>query len=475
MSMTAQLKSRLVIAFAFMALAGSLRFYKLGSWPFAGDETYTLAEERSLFLQGGAPQDSPIYRVPRILPLSYLVHHLGNSLFGRDEFGSRVAPAVLGTLIVGIVFLMIDALQGRATAIATALLVALWPAHVFQSQQVRFYIIAAFFSCLCIFIGAFAAQRRSTPLCILLACLICASVLCHTLTVVLLPITFAGILAGAYADRRPLPRNVVYVFLVTTLAVSIFYGIYLRPLLMNWNKDATWAYGVLHSILASVNRVGWPVFLLGALGVLLLSCERTAQNWYWITCALGWAAATAILPLLIPYHPEYVFPLEISILVAAGYAVGIIYQGLCVRNRFIGYAWIAVACLGNLPGLASHYMDGSRGDMRTAAQYVQKNWRTGDRVAGPVLCVFAHYAQDCEPAIPLFSSEAVAQLNQLADGKGRIWVVLESNRSGLSEDIRQWLGTHCSHELHVRRLRFDYADHCVDVYLYTPEKRGHHH
>ena len=104
--------SKLVTALLLVILAGSLRFYKLGNWPFAGDETATLAEERSLFASEGTSRDSQTYRLPRIIPLSYLFLHVGNSLFGRDEFGSRVMLAILGTLNVGLVFLMLDALRG---------------------------------------------------------------------------------------------------------------------------------------------------------------------------------------------------------------------------------------------------------------------------------------------------------------------------------------------------------------------------
>jgi hypothetical protein len=468
MSTTANLPSRLLLAFVLMAIAGALRFYKLGDWPFAGDETATLAEEQSLFLHGDAPQDTQIYRLPRAIPLSHLFHHIGNSLAGLDEFGSRMMMAVLGTLSVGLVFLMLDALRGRVAAIATSLLVALWPEHILYSQQARFYIVAAFFAYLCILIGAFAAQRRSTLLCLLLGVSGFAAMLSHTLMGVLLPITFAGIFAAAVADRRPLPKNALLVFLGSVIAVGIFFQFYLRPLLSGWNTGATWGYGVLHSTLASVNMVGWPVVLLAALGFLVLLHERNGQNWYWITCTLGWAAAGVVFPLVVAHHPEYVFPLAISAVVLAGCAIAAVYEALRSRSLLIAVAWVGLACLGNLPSLASHYLDGSRPDMRTAAQYVKNHWQPGDRVTGFSVGLFCYYAPGCEPAIALPPTQAAPKLAELADGKGRLWVVVQSGRSGLPEDLRKWLGTRCSHELKVRRTRFDYADNCVDVFLYAP-------
>jgi hypothetical protein len=110
--------------------------------------------------------------------------------------------------------------------------------------------------------------------------------------------------------------------------------------------------------------------------------------------------------------------------------------------------------------------------MRTAARYVKDNWLAGDRVAGFSLGLFCHYADESHPVIPLSGSSAVAQLQKLADGRGRVWIVLKSNRSGLPDDLQRWLGTRCSHELKVRRTRFDYADYCVDVFLLQHGERA---
>jgi hypothetical protein len=283
---------------------------------------------------------------------------------------------------------------------------------------------------------------------------------------VLLPITFAGVIAGTYAERRVLPKNVIWVFLATAIGVGLFFALYLKPLLTGWNAGTTWGYGVVYSVLASVYMVGWSVASLGAVGLLLLARQRTAQNWYWITCALGWAAASVVFPLVTVYHLAYVFPLAIGILVPAGCTIGTVYEGLRSKSMLIGAALVAAACLANLPSLVSHYRDGSRPDLRAAAQYVKEHWQTGDRVTGFSMGLFGHYAEGCQPAIPLPQSGAVAKLNELAAGKGRVWVVLESNRLGLADDTRRWLGAYCSDELKVRRTRFDYADYCVDVFLY---------
>ena len=107
-------------------------------------------------------------------------------------------------------------------------------------------------------------------------------------------------------------------------------------------------------------------------------------------------------------------------MVLAGCAIGRVYEELLSKSKRIGAAWIGLACLGNLPCPASHYMDGSRPDMRTAAQYVEKHWQPGDRVAGFWIDVFSHYAEDSRPAVSLPDSGDVDVLNKLADGKLRV-------------------------------------------------------
>jgi 4-amino-4-deoxy-L-arabinose transferase-like glycosyltransferase len=455
------------ILLCILAMAAFLRFYKLGDWPFANDELATVEEERAFYSNDVASSATQKSRLPRIIPLSYYLHQLNNSLFGRDEFGSRILMATFGAASVGAAFLLLDPLMGRPTAIATALLLAMWPEHIFQSQQTRYYIIVSFFSFLAILLGAYATRRPTVPLATVVCCLILFAVLCHTLMSVLLVLIFTGIVAGLYVERKLLPKSVALLFLLTGLILAAFYFLYLKPLLSNWNSEAEWGYGVVHSLLASVNSIGWTVALLAALGLLLWLKTPTAMNRYWSICTLGWIAASAVLPLVVSYHPAYVFPLSIGIIVAAGNAVGTIYEQLRVKGSVIGVAWVGLACLGTFPSLVSHYLDGSRPDFRNAARFVESQWKTGDRVAGYSIGLIGYYAPDCKPAIPL-PLDSLDELRKIADGKGRVWLVLQSSRSGLPDDISHWLGANCSHELKVRRTRYDYADYSVDVFLFTP-------
>ncbi len=71
--------TQLWIALALLGLALGLRLYKLGDWPFAGDEITTLAEMRTLFGSEAATSDprSQVYRMPRVLPVAHAIVYVG--------------------------------------------------------------------------------------------------------------------------------------------------------------------------------------------------------------------------------------------------------------------------------------------------------------------------------------------------------------------------------------------------------------
>jgi len=66
--MSSLIKSRMFALACLLLLAGSLRFYKLGAWPFANDELHTQREEKALFLGEVSGVDSQIARLPRATP-----------------------------------------------------------------------------------------------------------------------------------------------------------------------------------------------------------------------------------------------------------------------------------------------------------------------------------------------------------------------------------------------------------------------
>jgi len=456
----------IAIVLGLTVLSAALRFHSLGKWPFSGDETATLEEENVLFHGQNVSHDSQAYRLPHLIPASYLVLHISHTIFGLDEWSTRVLIAALGTLSVVLVFVLLDGPMPRPAAIATALLIALMPQHVAHSQENRFYMVAAFFSFACLLVGArILRSRRRDLLAILACCLALVAVLTHTLLVILLPLVFMAVCAGAYAEKGAIPRAVWLPFAISMVAAAVFLAAYARPLLHGWNQGESWGYSPLHALVGSIAMIGWPIALLAVVGFALMLWERTAQNWYWLTCFLGWGVASLALPLVVVYHDEYVFPLVLGSIVVAGYAISVIYELLLHRSPVAAWAWIGLICLANLPGLASHYVDGSRRDERSAAAYVREHWLPGDRVTGYAMGLFRFYSRGCcEPQIPL-STTSVPQLERLGAESGRLWIVLENTRWGLDPPTQRWLFDCAVHKLSVGGRRFDEAEFKVEVYL----------
>jgi predicted membrane-bound mannosyltransferase len=185
--------NRFAPALLVALLAAVLRFHDLGAWPYSGDETASLHEEDVLFHGVQVPHDSQAYRLPHLIPLSYLALHVSHVLFGSDEWGTRVVVALLGVLSVVLVYWLLDGPLSRTVAIVAAVLVALLPQHVMHSQETRFYMVAAFFSFATLLTGARILQSHGTFYAVLSAGAALAAVLTHTLLLVLLPLVFVAV------------------------------------------------------------------------------------------------------------------------------------------------------------------------------------------------------------------------------------------------------------------------------------------
>jgi hypothetical protein len=189
---------------------------------------------------------------------------------------------------------------------------------------------------------------------------------------------------------------------------------------------------------------------------------------YWVICVLGWALMIIVLPFLFTYNPFYGFPLALAPLVLAGGAVATLYEYLRRESPLIAVQWLVLAGLMNLPGVASHYVDGSRPDMRTAAEYVKENWVAGDQVTGTSMGLFRqYYGSGNERFVPLRTSDPIPQLQELSAEAGRLWIVVSSGRSGLPQNLGNWLGKRCSHELSIRKRRYDEQEFGIDIFLFN--------
>ncbi len=353
-------------------LALALRFYQLGERPFHDDELATFGETDSLMHGPASPLLTSEDRLPRAVPISYGVHWLDYTCFGRSERGSRVLSALLGSLtVLMIVAGMALAGAGTGTALLAGTFVALWPQHIYFSQQNRFYITAYCTAALCMLAGTASLRGRSQLGMILASAVGLMGVLCHTTLLLLLPGLLGAVAMTALLGRD---RSVWRLGVAPAIAVVVGCGLYLfyvRPLLQAWNAEVGWGLGPAGSLGAAAFKVGWPTLLLAGTGAVLALARRNEQDCYWLAWGGVWLGACLTMPLVMEYHSAYSFPPSLGLFVLAALSVAQIARYFAPTSALTATAWVGAACLLNLPALVSHYIDGSCPDYRAAGTYIR--------------------------------------------------------------------------------------------------------
>src|SRR4051812_18591989 len=121
-----------LLAWALLvAVALALRLYDLGSRPFHHDESQD-AYFSWLLRTGGGYQYDPLLHGP----LRFYLTALAYLLFGDSDFTARLAPAVMGTAMVGFPYLLRHQL-GRIGAFAAGVLLAVGPSYLYFSRFAR--------------------------------------------------------------------------------------------------------------------------------------------------------------------------------------------------------------------------------------------------------------------------------------------------------------------------------------------------
>jgi hypothetical protein len=463
-------KTILVAIISLTIVSGSLRFIRLGKWSFDVDELATFIEDRSLFVEEYSSETNPIERqynlLPRITPLSYAIEHVGFMIFGRDEFGSRVLPAIVGTVTVVAVFLLLAPLSGQATAFFTALLIALWQQHLLFSQMNRFYAIAMLFGFLALLVGAHEA-KRSRPLTAVIFCLLAiAAVFSHTVAGIAFAISLLGIAASVALGRGRVNKTCLMVYIIGVAALGAILFFYVVPLVSGWNSFSTWGESPAIAVVDTVGKIGWTMALLAAIGAVWALTEGGPLNWYWLSTAMALFATAYILPYKMVFAARYILPLSLPICVLAGMAIHKIY-GLLLRERKLpaAAAWILFALLLSFPRLASHYVDGSRPDIRSAIQYVSDHWREGDAVCCQGLKrSLDYYAPLCQPSYSL-AEKPLDNFDRIRKDSKRLWIVTSPFGKSMNE-LDGRLEKECRIEFRAEKNRYDSSFYSSIVYLY---------
>ncbi|MDR1483574.1 MAG: hypothetical protein LBT09_01995, partial [Planctomycetaceae bacterium] len=153
-------------------------------------------------------EKSQFYRLPQLIFVAHFVHRLNNRFFGNDEWGSRVLMAVMGSLSVGLAFLLGRSLLGFSGSLILAFLILLSPELAFYSQYSRFYSQAFLFIEIVFLLGGHVAVNRSVTAALVLVPTSLVMILSHSLGCFIWGILLCGLLvdfffSGQYDPNQP--------------------------------------------------------------------------------------------------------------------------------------------------------------------------------------------------------------------------------------------------------------------------------
>jgi len=142
-----------------VAVALGLRLWDLGDRPFHHDESQDAFFSWIFFTQGDYEYNPLLHG-----PLRFYLTAAMYAVFGDSDFTARLAPALMGTLMVPLPYLL-RAQLGRVGAFATALLLAFGPTYLYFSRFARedIYIASITLALLVVVFRFLDRPRRHQP------------------------------------------------------------------------------------------------------------------------------------------------------------------------------------------------------------------------------------------------------------------------------------------------------------------------
>lgn len=141
-----------------------------------------------------------------------------------------------------------------------------------------------------------------------------------------------GATVGETAGRARKGASGLVVLAVAIVIVGTTALVYVHLLARSWNHGWT-GYSPAHLTIAMVGSVGWPVVLLALIGLCAIAVRDRTYLPFW-GLALGALATTGlILPRWIVFRHAYLYPLEVVLVLLAGFGVGLIYDAVRQTNR----------------------------------------------------------------------------------------------------------------------------------------------
>jgi 4-amino-4-deoxy-L-arabinose transferase-like glycosyltransferase len=460
------------VALAFLVLGAATRFYQIG-WSVSGDHTSTFAETKSLtekpfFLPVLEPYDVQA----RTLPVSYGLQALAFKVFGTDEAQSRYGSALAGTLSIGVTVLIVSRLYGLTSGIITGIALVLWPWLLGHSQSNRHYSYAFLFASLAI-LSATAAWKRDSIVWGILGGLFSAlAVLSHSIAAVVPAGLLLFLAVEVVAKRSPVQRRALWSYIAVggpLMIMSCALGIWAFGGFIGFAAEAGW--GRSPHLLGLAYNLTWGVTLVSLLGGLLSWRSEDACERMWTSIAVMSVAACVIVPLITAFRPDYVFPAALVFFLLAARVLAKAYESLKEQSRLLAAGLAGVVLALPLPSVASYYQDGDVCDYRSAAGFIKDERRGGDIIAADTPGALGYYLDGPVVSAGRLVSQpqkSIAILRGLVESGSRLWYVCRFSRDEIPTAADRWLWKNGIRMIRIKKKRFDYTEHALDVYLLNP-------
>jgi hypothetical protein len=201
------------LALGVIGMAFALRFYQAELCYLNADEAMYFHFARPMGW-GGAYEGSRLLAHP---PLYFLILH-GIILFGRSELALRLPSLIGGTVALWFFFSWLRITVGELAALAGLLVMALSPAAVAASTEVRPYGILLLFICISLYATERMLKDRSLPWAVTQGCFLLAAMLTHYTALVAVASICAYTLIRSYFDG--VPRRILEIVLTSQVVLA---------------------------------------------------------------------------------------------------------------------------------------------------------------------------------------------------------------------------------------------------------------
>jgi len=308
------------------------------------------------------------------MPVWYATQSTLLRLVPVNEVTARLLAVTCGILTVPAVYVFGVRQRGLLFALALVLLLDGSQLLVWLSQQNRFYAMAT----LLLVLSMMAIRSKATGLGAMLLCAVCslAAVLSHSLLVVVFGL---GMVAACVCYPLGWISKPVFVKAVTAgvLAAGVFVA-YIRPIAGGWTGvGLAWT----HPFISFVGHVGVPTVALALFGsaTCLTDPEQRKEMGWWAVLTAGSLAFIAVTPWVMPaWNARYALLFVLPLWITAAFAVEWIARRLPSPQTV--FLWYGCVGLMLAPKLVSHYLDGTRHDLRAAAGIVAAEVRPDESI-----------------------------------------------------------------------------------------------